>query len=161
MKSAETLADYLKPPYNYYVKIACATGLRVSDVLKLKVKQLKQKHYYVKEEKTGKKKEVYVPKKLREDMARYAIRKGYTDNDFFFKSPRKPDKHITRQTIFKQIKKASLLAKISGNIAPHSCRKYYANKVYKKKSKNIQKVQKALNHSNPTETLIYLFDNEE
>ena len=158
IKDPQRLQDSLRPPYNYFVQIACHTGLRVSDVLRLRVGQLKQKHYYITEKKAGKKREIYLPKKIRENMLKYALRHGFKDNEFFFQSKQDSKKHITRQTIWRQIKKASTEENMSGNIAPHSCRKHFAYKTYIRKNKNIQKVQKTMKHSNIADTVLYLID---
>ena len=158
IKSPQELEDQLRPPYNFFVRVACHTGLRVSDILRLKVGQLKQKHYYVTEKKAGKKREIYLPKKVKNEMLKYADRHGYKDNEFFFQSKQNCKKHITRQTVWRQIKRASKAEGIKGNIAPHSCRKHFAYKTYIKKNKNIQKVQNTMKHSNIADTILYLFD---
>lgn len=71
-----------------------------------------------------------------------------------FESPRDPKKHRSRQGVWKDVKRAARAFRLPQNVAPHSARKVYAVDLLAKYG-DIERVQRALNHSNPAVTMIY------
>jgi site-specific recombinase XerD len=68
-------------------------------------------------------------------------------------------KHRTRQAVYIDIKKAAAKFNIKLNLTPHSLRKNYA--VYlKNEGYSIEQIQKLLNHTDITTTLIYVLSDE-
>lgn len=135
-----------------------STGLRVSDILTLKVKHLKIKSPTIKEKKTGKSKRIYIPAATRRKLLARAEARGDSDNDFIFQSPKNPQRPISRQAVWKAFERAE--KKISGkkiNVGSHSMRKAYANKLLRK-GKSYKEIQKKMNHSDLGETLRYLIN---
>ena len=127
-------------------RAALATGLRIGDVLALKTEQLKP-HFWVTEQKTGKRRQVGLPEPLLSDIKKQA---GETWA-FPGRDGRKPR---TRQAVWKDVKRAAEAFRIPQNVGPHSARKVYAVELLEKYG-DIKRVQKALNHSNQAVTMVY------
>lgn len=129
------------------IRVAMSTGLRVGDVLSLKTSQLSTR-FTVQEQKTGKNKRCSIGKELYQELLKQAGK--------VWVFPHRTDgkKHRTRQAVYKDIKRAAKLFRIDGNIAPHSVRKMYAVEQFHKTG-DLNAVQRKLNHSSPTVTLIY------
>lgn len=145
-------SDKLKEPHRTIYEVGTANGLRVSDVISLKKNCLKVGKPTIREQKTGKSKRLYLPVKTRKKLEQLAKQ---SPNDYIFFSKSSKTGHISRQAVFKAFKKAAKESGIEVNIATHTMRKNYAYK-YFGKCKNLQKLQKKLNHSNASETALYL-----
>lgn len=136
----------LMPANATVIRAALHTGLRVGDVLSLKTDTLKPR-FWITEQKTGKRKMVALPKKLYEEMRAGA-------GDIWVFPGRDPEKHRTRQAVWVDVKRAAKAYRMPQNVAPHSMRKLYAVRLFKKYG-SIEKVQKALNHNDIATTMIY------
>lgn len=122
------------------------TGLRIGDVLRLRPGQLKP-NFWITEEKTGKRRQVGLPKPLLDDL------RAAADKEWVFPGA-KPGKHRTRQAVWKDVKRAAQAARLTTNAAPHSARKVYAVELLRKYG-DIERVRRALNHGGIEVTLIY------
>ncbi len=128
------------------MRTALHTGLRVGDVLQLQPWQLRP-HFWVTEDKTGKRRQVGLPEPLLSDLRNHA-------GEHWVFPGRNPRKHHTRQAVWKDVKRAAAAFRIPQNVAPHSFRKVYAVELMKKYG-DIEKVRRALNHNSESVTLIY------
>ena len=84
--TAEMRADWVDPdalrllltammPANALaMEVAMSTGLRIGDVLAIRTEQARKPRFTIKEEKTGKARRIYLPRKLRERMFEQAGR---------------------------------------------------------------------------------------
>lgn len=128
--------------------ICFETGFRISDVLKIKKRDIGET-IKLRESKTKKYKEVKISENL------YNRLKPYSGNSdiFIFKSPRSPDKHLHRTTYHRHIKNACRGSSV--DCSAHSTRKLYAWNIFKE-TRNIFDVQRALNHKYITTTAAYL-----
>ena len=135
-------------PVNRVVMRACIhTGLRVGDVLALRTDQIAPR-FWVTEQKTKKRRIVGLPSDLLVDMRKIAGKK------YVFEHSNDPERHRTRQAVWKDVKRAARAFRLPQNVAPHSARKVYAVDLLAKYG-DIAKVQRALNHSGPSVTMIY------
>lgn len=75
------------------------TGLRISDILKLRVRDVQGWFVFVREKKTKKTKEVKMPSDLKKDIRIYV--KNKPKNEFLFKSRNGKNKPITRGMAYK------------------------------------------------------------
>lgn len=130
------------------LRVMLRTGLRVSDVLNLKVSQL-ARCFWVTEQKTGKRRAVG----LTDDLITQ-IRRNAGDSEWCFPSPYDKKKHKTRQAIWADMKRVSKALRLPVNAATHSARKVYAVELMHEYG-SISEVQRALNHDNPTVTVLY------
>lgn len=144
------LACNLQPPNLLAVKIAAQTGLRIDDVLSLRIEKLKIRITVI-EKKTGNKRRVYIGKKLLKEIFKFI---GSRKKGFIFPHRLKKDCHRTRQAVFKDIKKQVSNLGIKTQISPHTFRKVYAVKLYKR-TKSLATVQRILGHKKMETTLIY------
>lgn len=155
--NTEIVAQFLRR-LNYKHELICrvglSTGLRVSDILRLTIGQVKIEKPTIKEMKTGKSKRIYIPKKLRQELISYHAHNSHNDYIFYSESS---SGHLSRQAVWKAFKRASKSLHLKENIAPHSTRKSYACKLLKK-GKNYTYIKDKLNHNNITDTLLYVLD---
>lgn len=145
-KEVDLVLAALTPENRLVIRTALATGLRIGDVLELRPDQLKP-HFWIKEQKTGKSRQVGLTKALLSDLQKAA------GKDWVFPG-RDPEKHRTRQAVWVDVKRASKAFRFPQNVSPHSFRKVYAVDLMRKYG-DIERVRRALNHSSVTVTAIY------
>ena len=121
------------------------TGLRIGDVLALKTDQIARK-FWVTEKKTGKRRQVGLT-----DNLIYRIR-AQSGPVWAFPGTRE-GKPKTRQAVWRDIKRASEAFRLPQIAGTHSMRKIYAVDLMKRYG-DIGRVQRALNHSSPSVTLL-------
>lgn len=128
------------------------TGLRVSDLLKLKISDVKgKKKITVKEGKTEKKREIVLANIYDELNAYINTLEG---TEWLFPS-RKGNKPITRIQAYRQLNKAAEMVDMSDGIGTHTMRKTFGYWFYKQ-TKDIATLQKIFNHSSQEITLRYI-----
>lgn len=150
------LGKFLNEPYKSIWEIGNATGLRVTDILKLQVKSLEIEKPTIKEQKTGKSKRIRLPSKTRRRLQQQT--RGRKGDSYIFASESKTG-HLTRQAVFKAYKKAAAEAGAHNNVGTHTMRKNYALKQYKRGG--LQYVKNKLNHDNLAESALYLLGKDE
>jgi integrase len=132
--------------------IGINSGLHLSDLLMLKVGDLKGKNRVtLKEEKTGKEKYFDIHKQLRESIIDYV--KFMEDGDFVFPSQR-TGKPIKRIRVYRILNEAAKQVGLH-DIGTHTLRKTYGYHYYQK-TKNISVLRDLFNHSAPSVTLRYI-----
>ena len=136
----------LMPGNRLVMEVMLHTGLRVGDVLNLRAAQIKER-FWITEQKTGKRKAVGLPAELR---ARILAQAG----PVWAFPGRDPAKPRTRQAVWKDVKRAAKAFRLPQNVGTHSGRKVYAVELLKKYG-DLERVARALNHSNMETTLIY------
>ena len=128
------------------MRVAIHTGLRISDVLSLRTDNLRS-HFWVTEQKTGKRRQVGLPDPLLNDIRNQA------GKEWAFESP-KTGRPQTRQAVWKDVKRASKALRLAQNVGPHSARKVFAVELMEKYG-DLERVKRALNHSSDTVTMLY------
>jgi integrase len=130
------------------------TGLRISDLLRLKIVDIKGKsHVEIKEQKTGKMKRFPLLGNLQSMIDEYV--KGKSDSDYLFKSRNGGNKPITRVMAYMIINRACRKAGITDNIGTHTLRKTFGYHHYQT-FKDVAILQYLFNHSSPSITLRYI-----
>lgn len=133
------------------------TGLRVSDLLQLKAKDLKgKKKVIVKEGKTNKPRTIHLHN-IYDELNDYI--KTLEGTEWLFPS-RKGDKSISRIQAYRQLNKGAEMCNIEDGIGTHTMRKTFGYWYYKQ-TKDVAKLQMILNHSKPEITLRYIGITEE
>ncbi|MED1559475.1 tyrosine-type recombinase/integrase [Bacillus paramycoides] len=126
------------------------TGLRVGDLLKLKVSDVrKKKKAVIKEGKTKKARQLNLSN-IYDEIQEYI---GTVDSEWLFPS-RKGDKSITPTQAYRQLQKAADMAGLD-SVGTHTMRKSFGYWFYKQ-TKDVAKLQNILNHSHPQITLTYI-----
>ena len=132
--------------------IGINSGLRVSDLLLLKVAEVKGKQKItVKEGKTKKPRMIHL-KNIYEELNAYI--ETLEGTEWLFPS-RKGDKPISRIQAYRQLNKAADMVDITEGIGTHTMRKTFGYWFYKKHM-DVARLQKILNHSHPAITLEYI-----
>lgn len=127
------------------------TGLRVSDILPLKVGDIRDRDYcIITEKKTDKKRRVNV-KELRDEIEAYT--KGMADDDYLFAS-RKGNAPITPTQAYRALVKAGEMID-RDDIGTHTMRKTFGYHYYRK-TKDIAFLMQIFNHAAPSITKRYI-----
>jgi len=128
------------------------TALRISDILKLKVRDVKTGKLNIREQKTGKQKLVAMNPQLISALRGYTEKKK--DGEYLIKSREGTNRPITRQQACNIVK---IICEDFGiyNVGTHTMRKTFGYHYYKK-TKNIALLQLMYNHTHPSVTLRYI-----
>lgn len=127
-------------------------GLRISDILALNVKDVREKNYIqITERKTGKFKKFPVNSKLKPMFEKYTRGKNNEEPLFMTKFQNR----LGRVTAYYIIKNACEEAKLEEKFGTHTMRKTFGYHHYKK-FKDVAMLQKIFNHSSPAVTLRYI-----
>lgn len=133
--------------------VASETGLRVGDVVAIRLEDVKRSRLTYIAKKTGKQGSCSLPSSLSRAIE---VKKSDLQgrSPWLFPSPRDPRKHITRQAVWHRVKRACQKAGIDPQgIAPHSFRKYFAVELFKREGMAV--TQKALQHDRASTTELY------
>lgn len=146
--------------YKYYIMtvIGLNTGLRISDILKLKVDDILGTHITIKEQKTGKYKRFLINDNLRNELDRYIKQANLTKDNYLIPSNKRDkngnEKPISRVQAYNILKSVGDQLGIS-NIGTHTLRKTFGY-FYYQQYKDIATLQQIFNHSSPSITLKYI-----
>lgn len=133
------------------------TALRISDILSLKVKDLKGKNYLrIREKKTRRKKynerTIELHPVLKRELKKYL--KDKPDHEYVIKSRTGNNRPISRERAYMILKEAAEAFNID-SLGCHSMRKTMGYHLYKK-TQDLVLVQQALNHEDSSYTLRYI-----
>ncbi len=174
---SQSLRDYM------LFRLGINSGLRISDILKLKVKDIRNQDYFIlKEQKTGKTQRIKIQSTLKKELDEYI--KDMNDEDYIIGSQKytstftistKVKNEAGKTTRIKQqientsnnsplqrmqawriLNDAASKVGIKDPIGCHTMRKTFGYFMYLHANKDITIVQKFLNHSSPSVTLRYI-----
>lgn len=132
--------------------IGINTGLRISDILPLKVKDVKgQTHIKIVEKKTKKQKRFKINSYLEKELDHYIA--DMADNDWLFPS-RKGNGPITRVQAYRILNEVAEKLNMQ-EVGTHTLRKTFGYWFYKQ-NKDVAILQEIFNHSAPSITLRYI-----
>lgn len=135
------------------------TGLRISDILKLKVWDVKNRtHVVLREDKTGKERRFLINSNLRQQLEPYI--KNMSDDDYLFKSREGNNKPLSRVQAYRIINNAIKKLGITDKIGTHTLRKTFGYHHYQQ-FKDVAILQGIFNHSAPSVTLKYIGINDD
>lgn len=150
------ISNYLRASSerNYIMfMIGIYSGLRISDILQLKVRDVKGKYSItIREKKTRKQKIFEINPILRKELKVYCD--GKEGNEFLIKSREGRNKPITRGMAYKILAEAGEEYGVP-NLGTHSLRKTFGFHHYKQ-YKDVALLQRIFNHSSPAITLRYI-----
>lgn len=128
------------------------TGLRVGDLLRLNVADIKgKKKVTIREGKTRKPRTIYLSN-IYDELAGYI--KTLPETSWLFPS-RKGDGPISRVQVYRQLVKAGDMVDIPEGIGTHTMRKTFGYWHYKQ-FKDVAELQMIFNHAHPKVTLTYI-----
>ncbi|MEW5820481.1 MAG: site-specific integrase [Cyanobacteriota bacterium] len=153
--------ELLKTGYRDYILFVLGinTGLRISDILKLKVISVKDNtHITIKEDKTGKEKRFLININLKQYIDKYI--KAMSENEYLFQSRQGNNKALTRVQAYRIINQVAKKVGIKERIGTHTLRKTFGYHHYQQ-FKDIAILQNIFNHSSPSVTLRYIGINDD
>lgn len=135
------------------------TGLRISDILNLKVDDVKGKlKADIVEKKTGKKRTLNLMQ-LTNQIIKYLNEEHDGESEWLFPSPRDNTKHLASHQYYKIMQKTAESLDLD-YIGTHTLRKTFGYTYYQK-TKDLASLMKILNHSSQSITLKYIGIEEE
>lgn len=133
------------------------SGLRISDILPLRVKDAKRPYFSIREQKTKKQKRIVMTPSLQRELREYV--KDMEDHEFLFKSREGINKPIGRSMAYKILREAAEYVSLE-NIGTHTLRKTFGYHFYQQ-YKDVALLQEIFNHSSPDITLKYIGINQD
>ena len=139
------------------------TGLRISDIIKLKVKDILNQdrtiktHIDIIEEKTNKKKRFKINNSLIEDLKNYIGNMNF--EEYIFKSRKGINQPISRVQAYRILNNAGQNVGLD-EIGTHTLRKTFGYHFYNQ-TRDIALLQELFNHSSPSITLRYIGINQD
>lgn len=134
------------------------TGMRIEDVLKFRVRDLRDERGKVHEKininegKTKKTRRIEITRKLKSKLEDYI--KGKHGYEFIFLSRKGNNKAITRQQAWNILSEAGKTFGV--RVSPHALRKTFARRLYEISDNDITVPMRALNHTTPKQTETYI-----
>lgn len=153
-------AELLKNGYRDYLLFVLGTntGLRISDLLKLKVSDVKDKtHIVITEQKTKKEKRAYITPYLREVLDSYT--KSMGEDEYLFQSRVGNNQPISRVQAYRILNQAAAKVGLE-EVGTHTLRKTFGYFHYQQ-NKDIALLQNLFNHSSASVTLRYIGINQD
>ena len=130
------------------------SGLRISDLLQLKVSDVLDKtHFLIVEKKTKKVKRLKIQPEMLEELKVYI--KGMKPNEYLFKSQKGENKPLSRVQYWRILNNAAEKVGITESLGCHSMRKTFGYWQYQK-NKDVAMLQNLFNHSSQSITLRYI-----
>lgn len=132
------------------------TGFRVSDLLPLKVKDVRSDYLVRQEQKTGKQQEVKINPSVKAELMRITARMD--EEDLLFPSPviTRHGQPIDYTTAYKWVNTACRRAGVRGSIGCHTMRKTFGYHFYYESGGDVAMLMKRFNHSSESVTLRYI-----
>lgn len=162
-KKIQTMKTILKAKdEKYYIMflIGINVGLRVSDILTLKVSDvLDRSHIHIVEKKTGKIKRFLLNTRMQSELTAYINKYKLTQNDYLIQSRKGKNQPIKRDRAYKILNEAAQEIGLN-EIGTHSMRKTFGYWHYQK-YKDIALLQHLFNHANSAVTLRYIGVNQD
>lgn len=152
------------PKYALIFKFGINTGLRISDILPIKVNDVfigkwRFKEYLIIiEKKTTKEKKIKLNETLRRCLSNYVRYQNLNMEDYLF--PSQKGGYLGRIQVYKVLKEAASVMGIE-NFGTHSLRKTWGYWTYKISKYNIGLIMDTFNHSSPSITLRYIGINQD
>jgi len=136
------------------IKVIYGAGLRVNELVNLKVKDFDFENNYgwVRKGKGNKDRLFIIPGLLKQDLINYINENNLDKESWLFTSY---NGHISTRTIQEIIKKACKKAKLNKKVHPHTLRHSYATHLVEN-GYDLTLIQSLLGHKSPETTMIYV-----
>ena len=137
-------------------RVGVNTGLRISDIITLKVSHFNKGHITLSEKKTGKARKIKINDALKDGVDSYIkLFRLESDDYLFFSLGKNQSTHIDRHQAWRILTAGAKACTIK-DFGTHSMRKTYGYHHYMESNKDIGLVMTQLNHRNPKVTLRYI-----
>lgn len=153
----QDIKDHLESTnYRNYIMflVGIYTGLRISDILRLRIRDVSGSHISIREKKTGKQKRIFISSELKKKLAPYL--EGKPANEYLIKSREGINRPITREMAYKIIRTIGDEFGLS-ELGCHTLRKTFGYIFYTETTdKDIGLLMDYFNHASPKITLRYI-----
>ncbi|QFT88191.1 site-specific tyrosine recombinase XerC [Bacillus sp. THAF10] len=153
LQMKEYLKEHSLRDYLFFV-MGINMGLRISELLQLKVEDMKEdekiKEFFLTDDHTT----IYINHQVKQAISLYLHHRPLSSSDYLFKS-KKCKTPITRQQAYRIINKAAKEIGVPGKIGTHTLRKTFGYHAYSS-GVAVSLLQKHFRHATPSETLRYL-----
>ena len=140
--------------------IGINNGLRIGDLLNLKIKQVRHlkpgESVTIRESKTGKDNILMVNKAVYKAIRNYLDNIDANDEDYLFQSRQGSQKPLTVQRAHQMLKSWTNAINLKGNYGTHTLRKTFGYIQRTKYGTGFEILAKRFNHSSPAVTMRYL-----
>lgn len=156
----QQIKEYLKEKNarNYILFVmGINTGLRIGDILKLKVGDVQGSHISMREMKTGKQKRIQITSSLKRELRWF--NEGREVGEYLLRSRKGENRPIGRSMAYKILKSTAAEFELD-EIGTHTLRKTYGYHMYMQ-TKNIALLMEIFNHSSEKVTLRYIGVNQD
>jgi integrase len=128
-------------------------GRRVSDIVRIKAKHLRNRdRFIIKEKKTGKETYLLIPVNLQKDLKEYL--KKYSDDDYIFQSRQGKNIPLSPKRVYQILRRAAQKCNLD-NIGTHSMRKTFGYFHYQA-FRDVAQLMLIFNHDEQRTTLRYI-----
>ena len=148
------------PSWYLLLVLGFNTGLRISDLVQLKVKDVRgREDFSVVEGKTDKERQIHLKRNVSQVITQQLRER---DPEEYVLQSRQPDmatgqrRGISRQRAYEIVKTIAREAGYEHHVGCHTMRKTYAWSMYDASGENLTLVQKTLNHSSQAMTMHYI-----
>lgn len=153
------------PKYGLLFKFGLNTGLRISDILPVKVNDIFntshefREYFILNEKKTGKEKKIKINTALRKALEAFVDSNNLTNNTGYLFASKKGS-HFGRIQAYRILKESADIIGVE-NFGTHSMRKTWGYWTYKASRYNIGLIMDTFNHSSQNITLRYIGINQD
>ena len=162
-KKIQTMKTVLKAKDDkYYIMfiVGINVGLRVSDVLTLKVDDVKNKdHVTIYEQKTGKTKRFLINKQMQKELSEYIKKNELQPDGYLIKSRKGSNNPISRVQAYRVLNEVADSIGLD-EVGTHTMRKTFGYWHYQQ-FHDVALLQDIFNHSSPSITLRYIGMNDD
>ncbi|MDF2942942.1 MAG: recombinase XerD [Herbinix sp.] len=150
--------------YGLLFKFGLNTGLRISDVLPVKLKDVLKEdgqfreYFILNEKKTGKEKKIKINSSLCKEIESYVKNENLIPDSYLFWS--RKGTCLGRVQAYRVLKAAAEMIGLE-NFGTHSLRKTWGYWTYKASNYNVGLIMDTFNHSSPSITLRYIGVNQD
>ena len=150
------VADYLKKKNEkYYILfvLGCYSGLRVSDILKLRVRDIRgRESVVIYEQKTKKRKSFPINREIRRDIEQYC--KDKPASGYLIPADKAPGHPVCRSYVYRMIREAGEYYGLD-HLGTHTMRKTFGYHFYNQTG-DVATLQRIFNHHDEKTTLRYI-----
>lgn len=155
LNAMKTLLKDYDEKYYLMFRIGINVGLRVSDILNLKVLDVRAKdHITIIEKKTGKTKRFLLPNTLKKEIADFIYEKNLEDDEYLIQSRKGTNQPISRVQAYRVLRETGEQIGLE-EVGTHTMRKTFGYHHYQA-NKDVVILQEIFNHAAPSICMRYI-----
>jgi site-specific recombinase XerD len=142
------------PKHSLMVRLMYSAGLRISELVSLRVKDLVfgKDFGWVRKGKGRKDRLFVLSARISSELHSFVLAKGLGIDDYVFKGRKG---HITTRSVYSIVKRASIFAGLGSRVHPHTLRHSFATHLVEN-GNDLVRVQSIMGHASPDTTMVYV-----